>query len=116
MAELADNPAAAAFRTLLPRSFDMVELNGNEKYFRFADHTFPVEPTVPDETQAGDLCIYQNNCLVLFYETFSTTYAYTRIGRVRDPAGLADALGTGDVTVEMRPGSKQTDSAAGVPD
>jgi len=43
--------------------------------------------------------IYGRNTLVLFYKSFSTSYRYTRLGRVNDPAGLAAALGTGNVKV-----------------
>ena len=43
--------------------------------------------------------LYGNNCVVLFYESFSSGYSYTRLGSVDDPAGLAEALGTGSVEV-----------------
>ena len=44
--------------------------------------------------------LYGNNCVVLFYGT-AGGYSYTRIGRLRQTEGLADALGNGGVTVSF---------------
>ena len=97
-ATLADNNTAEDFRELLPLTINMSELNGNEKYY-YLSHTFTVDESVPDMIHAGDIMLYGRSCLVLFYQTFETTYAYTRLGAINDPTGLAEALGSGSVTV-----------------
>ncbi len=97
-ATLSDNPAAAAFKALLPRSVSMSELNGNEKLYRLPT-SLPAQPSVPASIQSGDLMLYGANTVVLFYKSFATTFSYTRIGRIDDPAGLERAVGDGSVTV-----------------
>jgi len=95
---LADNDTAQAFMERLPMTLDMSELNGNEKYF-YLDESLPSAAQNPGQISAGDLMLYGNSCVVLFYKDFQTSYRYTRLGKVQDVSGLADAVGKSDVTV-----------------
>src|SRR3954451_2228339 len=85
-----DNATAAAFEALLPMTVEMTELNGNEKYASLSGN-LPTKDANPRKIQTGDLMIYGTKTVVLFYKTFSTSYEYTRLGRVKDTTGLAKA-------------------------
>lgn len=91
---LEDNPTARAFVQLLPATFDMTELNGNEKYARLP-RSLPTKAVRPGTIRTGDVLLYGNDTLVVFYETFRSSYSYSRIGRIAETAGLAEALGSG---------------------
>ncbi len=41
--------------------------------------------------------LYGDNCLVIFYETFSNSYNYTYIGHIDDIVDLENILGSGNV-------------------
>ena len=96
-ATLADNATAQAFAAMLPMNLSMSELNNNEKYV-YLDQSLPAQASSPGTIQTGDIMLYGSSCVVLFYKTFSTSYSYTRIGRVDNPDGLASAVGSGSVT------------------
>jgi hypothetical protein len=76
----------------------MSELNGNEKLFRLSTN-LPKKASNPGTIHAGNLMLWGSNTLVLFYKAFPTSYSYTRIGRINNPAGLAQAVGSGSVKV-----------------
>lgn len=95
---LADTKAARAFSAILPLTLDMEELNGNEKKKDLPD-ALPTEATRPGTIRNGDLMLWGSRTVVIFYLTFDSSYSYTRLGRVDDPAGLAQALGRRDVRV-----------------
>ena len=99
-ATLADSETGKAFAQLLPMTVTMNELNGNEKY-HYLNSSLPTDSYQPGTIQTGDLMLYSNNCVVLFYKTFSSGYSYTRIGVIDNPSGLAEALGTGSVSVRF---------------
>lgn len=98
--ELADNPTAKAFIKQLPLTLTMQELNGNEK---FADlpHPLPPNPIRPETLYQGDLMLYGGHTVVLFYETFRTSYSYTPIGKVVAANKLQDAVGRGNIKVSF---------------
>ena len=99
-ATLADSETGEAFAALLPLSVTMNELNGNEKY-HYLSSSLPTAAYQPGTIHAGDLMLYGNNCVVLFYETFNTSYSYSRLGAIDNPSGLAAALGSGNVSVRF---------------
>lgn len=95
---LTDSRAARAFAAQLPLSLAMSELNGNEKYAALPK-ALPASASAPGTIRKGDLMLYGADTLVIFYATFSSSYSYSRIGRVDEVEGLALALGRRDVRV-----------------
>ena len=98
LATFYDNETAAALKEKMPLTLDMSELNGNEKY-NYLPFSLPTDAGDPGQIHAGELMLYGSDCLVLFYESFPTSYRYTPVGRINDPSGLADAVGDGNVQV-----------------
>ena len=95
-----DSPATRALADLLPLDLHMIELNQNEKY-QDLPHPLPTRAAVPERIRCGDLMLYGNCTLVLFYKDFSTPYSYTRLGVIADNTGLGEALGIGDVDIRL---------------
>lgn len=48
-------------------------------------------------TQAGDIVLYNNSQIVIFYG--SNSWSYTKLGHIDDLTGWKEALGSGNVTV-----------------
>ena len=94
--KLENNKTVEEFIELLPQEYTMNELNGNEKYI-YLDNTLPTNSYNPNRINAGDVMLYGNNCLVIFYKSFDTSYSYTKIGHIDN---LED-LGTGNITVKL---------------
>ena len=96
---LENNDTVQALEKLLPLKSLMHELNGNEKYV-YLDKTLPAKPKEIKFISAGDVMLFGNDCLVLFYQSFKTLYSYTKIGHIDDIQSLQKCLGSGDALVE----------------
>ena len=94
--QLEDNKTAKSFVNLLPQEYNMSELNGNEKYI-YLDITLPTNPSNPKHINSGDVMLYGNNCLVIFYKSFDTSYSYTKVGHIDN----LDNLGNGSITAKF---------------
>ena len=97
-ATLAENAAVTTLVSMLPLTLEMSDLNRNEKLARLSQN-LPTQTFNPATIQNGDLMLWGANTFVIFYETFPTSYPYTRLGKIDDPVGLKEALGAGNVKV-----------------
>lgn len=90
-ARLEDNETARAFAALLPMELHMTELNGNEKY-HYLMSGLPSSPQRVGHIEKGDIMLFGDDCVVIFYQSFDTPYSYTRIGRITNPESLERQL------------------------
>ena len=93
---LEDNVTSQSFVNSLPQELDMSELNGNEKYV-YLNSSLPTNSYNPQTINAGDVMLYGDNCLVIFYKSFDTSYSYTKIGHIDNLQDLDD----GNITVKF---------------
>ena len=95
---LYDNDTAIDFLRMLPLTITMNDLNSNEKYYNLSK-SLTTKSERAGSIKRGDFMLYGNNCLVLFYESFSTSYSYTKIGYIENTDGLKDSLGMGSIEI-----------------
>lgn len=82
-AKIEKNETAQSLVNMLPLELTMSELNGNEKYI-YLDKTLPTNSYSPKHIEVGDIMLYGNDCLVVFYKSFDTPYSYTKIGHIEN--------------------------------
>lgn len=99
--ELYDNETVEVLYQQLPITITMDELNGNEKYYYF-HQSLPTQTQSVDHIKTGDIMLYGNNCLVLFYKDFQTSYQYTKIGHIKDTDGFAELLGMNSIEITLQ--------------
>lgn len=71
----------------LPITLTMSDLNNNEKYC-YLDFTLPTDSKSVKNIKKSDVMLFGSNCLVIFYKNFKTSYSYTKIGHIENPADI----------------------------
>ena len=87
--DLENNSTTSALIKILPLELSMNDLNGNEKYV-YLNESLPTNTYSPKHIEAGDIMLFSDNCLVIFYESFDTSYDYSRIGHIDNLPELDD--------------------------
>ena len=93
---LENNKTVEEFINLLPKEFTMNELNGNEKYVNMND-SLTTNSYKAKHIEKGDVMLFGDNCLVIFYKSFDTSYSYTKIGHIDN----LDDLGNGSIKAKF---------------
>ena len=97
-----DSTTSKELISKLPLCIKMEGDVSHEKYYRFSDTKFTTNTYSPNKIEKGDIMLYLDNYLVIFYETFSTSYSYTRLGKISSSTdGLEDSLGNNKNDVEV---------------
>lgn len=85
----------------LPQTLNFNELNGNEFY---VDSPFEVDAKSQNfgEVRAGDVMLYGNQTIVIFYQDHQTTYSYSKIGKIRDVSHLNSLVNCQDAILRSK--------------
>ena len=95
---LYDNSTTKELIKKFPITITMSDLNGNEKYYNFSK-SFSTSSENVASINKGDIMLFGDNCLVIFYKSFSTRYKYTKLGYIKNLEDLENSLGKGDIEI-----------------
>ena len=101
-AELADTKAAQELTALLPLTLEMQDHLSNEKFAELPKSLSRQDQAV-GRIEAGDIMLWSGDTLVVFYESFQSSYRYTRLGKIQNTDGLKSAVGTEKVKMTFAP-------------
>lgn len=95
---LYDNSTTKELIKKFPITITMSDLNGNEKYYNFSK-SFSTSSENVANINKGDIMLFSDNCLVIFYKSFSTRYKYTKLGYIKNTEDLENSFGKGDIRI-----------------
>lgn len=99
-ANLFENEATSALIKLFPLTLQLSDLYGNEKY-HYLSESLPTHSTSPKQIEKGDLMLFGDNCLVIFYDSFKTPYSYTPLGYLVEGDEFSEVLKLESNTIEI---------------
>ncbi len=99
-ATLENNQTVQELIQNLPMTLNMSDLHSNEKY-NYLNSSLTTNSSIPRMINAGDIKLYGNNCLVVFYDDFRNSYSYTNLGRVDNVDDFVADLGSGSVNIRF---------------
>lgn len=99
-ATLENNQTVQELIQNFPMTLNMSDLHSNEKY-NYLSSSLTTNSNIPSMINAGDIKLYGNNCLVVFYDNFRNLYSYTNLGRVDNVDEFVTELGSGNVNIRF---------------
>lgn len=99
-ATLENNQTVQELIQNFPMALNMSDLHSNEKY-NYLNSSLTTNSSVPRMINAGDIKLYGNNCLVVFYDDFRNSYSYTNLGKVDNVDDFIAELGSGSVNIRF---------------
>ena len=95
---LYDNSTTKELIKKIPITITMSDLNENEKYYNFSK-SFSTSSENVANINKGDIMLFGDNCLVIFYKSFSTHYKYTKLGYIKNTEDLENSFGKGGISI-----------------
>jgi len=100
-----NNETTKALLEQLPLTMTMVDLNGSEKYHTLKK-PLPVKIEPVDKVRLGDILLFSDRYLAVFYKTIDPVKKYSIVGKVDNPEDLPKIVGTGSITASLIPNKK----------
>ncbi len=97
-----DNAAVRELAQRLPLKLTLSDLHGNEKYGELKI-PLPVESMNPGTIHKGDIMLWSDNTIVVFYKTFNSPYSYTKLGHLDDPDCIDAISELSSLKLEIKP-------------
>lgn len=97
--EVQTNATVKQLLKILPSTFTMTDLYQNEKYYKVSQ-PLPTDERDIQMIHAGEVLLFGESTLVIVYQSFSTSYSYTYLGKISNTENLS-SLGSSSVDVEI---------------